>query len=110
VNKRDRLLARIQERARKPQPGRLAPPKRRSYTNLSISLYEDQQAIADGLAEQLRAQGYSKAGRSLIIQEALVCLHERLLEDGITSAEQVAEFFRRNYLRRQRAHLIGVEK
>jgi hypothetical protein len=111
VSKRSRLVARATETARRPEPGRLAADgDRGGYRIVSISLYGDELAWLDLVEQALAGEGLRKASRSGIIQEAIRQLQETLQSENATSAEAIVEFFRRNALRRHRAHLISVQK
>jgi hypothetical protein len=100
-----RLAQRAQETARAPRPARLAAPKKPGYRPISISLYTDQLHWTDAVAQQLAAAGYPKANRSLVIQEAILQLQARMRALGLDRAEDVAEFFRQEYITRRRASL-----
>jgi hypothetical protein len=52
--------------------------KAKSYRIVAASLYEQEAAVADRLADILRSGGWPKANRSLIIREALTRLQEDL--------------------------------
>lgn len=62
----------------------------KSYRVVAISLYDDEAATADRLADILRRGGWPRANRSLIMREALIRLEEELA--GM-SVEEVFHYF-----------------
>ena len=56
------------------------PEKNKRYRIVAVSLYSDEVTEADRITEILRAGGWSKANRSLVVREALSHLFEDLLD------------------------------
>ena len=73
--------------------------RKRGYRVVSVSLYTDQANWLDIIAERLATAGYSKANRSLVVQEAILCLQEQLQE--IVDPRHLGGFFRGNAARRR---------
>ena len=72
----------------------------KSYRVVAISLYDDEAAAADRLADILRRGGWPKANRSLIMREALIRLEEELA--GM-SVEEVFQYFANRQAKRAAA-------
>jgi hypothetical protein len=59
---------------------RSAPNRKRRYGVVSVSLHDVEGHIADRFADILRAAGWPRATRSLVIREALLRLQEDLVD------------------------------
>ena len=68
----------------------MADLKPKGYRVVAVSLYRDEADEADRLTEILKSAGWHKANRSLVIREALECLHTHLRGK---SAEEVFRYF-----------------
>jgi len=71
----------------------------RGYRLLAVGLYDQEVAIADRLVEILRAAGWPRASRSLVIREALRHLNDDLLDK---CSEDVLRYFVDQQTRRLR--------
>jgi hypothetical protein len=77
--------------------------KPKSYRVVAVSLYADEAAMADRLADILRSGGWPKANRSLIIREGLARLEEDLLGQ---TPEGIFRYFVDRLARRAQAKSI----
>ena len=94
ASKRSKLLERVEQTRRAPQPARIleAEPQKpkKGFKPVTIVLYTPELRWADELTLLLQRAGIAKANRSLVIREAVLRLQEDL--DG-KSKEDVLRFF-----------------
>ena len=75
------------------------PDKNKRYQVVTVSLYNSEATEADRITEILRGAGWSKASRSLVMREALLCLFEAL--EGKDNEEMFRYFMNRQAKRAQ---------
>ncbi len=77
--------------------------RRRRYGVVTVSLHDVEGHIADRFADILRAAGWPRATRSLVIREALLRLHEDLVDN---TPEEIF----RDFVDRQARRLRGPDR
>jgi len=65
-------------------------PKKKRYRIVAISLFDNEAAETDRIADILRAGGWKKANRSFVVRQALSCLLDDLANKN---PEQVFQYF-----------------
>ena len=96
ASKRSKLLDRVEETRRLPQPKRILEddgsvrPRKKGYAVVAVSLYNPEVGWLDEISKQLQRSGIVKANRSLVVREAIAALQHQLAGKG---AEEVLRFF-----------------
>lgn len=90
--KRDRLVAKAQATAPRPNPERLTGPsnEKQGYRVVPASLYTPEANWIDEITETLKSAGNPKANRSMVIREAIHSLQELLQEK---TPDEVLQYF-----------------
>jgi len=91
-SKRERLVAKAQATAPRPNPERLLdqPHDRKGYRVVPASLYTPEANWVDAITETLKSAGNPKANRSMVIREAIYSLQEKL---GEKTPDEVLQYF-----------------
>jgi len=91
-SKRDRLVAKAQATAPRPNPERLLDHDngKKGYRVVPASLYTPEANWVDQLTEILKSAGNPKANRSMVIREAIYSLQETLKEK---TPDEVLHYF-----------------
>lgn len=99
ANKRKRLIDSAVASVRTPSVDRLRTEQPKTgYRVVAVSLYTPEADWVDQLVRTLRAAGYRKPNRSLIIQEAIARLQEDLPE---SSQKATLDYFSRRQTKRR---------
>jgi len=90
----------VRVRVRGALPNLTSKSSSKSYRVVAVSLYDEELAAANRLADILRRGGWPKANRSLVMREALIRLEEELV--GM-SVEDVFHYFANRQAKRAAA-------
>ena len=89
-SKRDRLVAKAQATAPRPNPDRLTGNEKQGYRVVPASLYTLEANWVDEITETLKSAGNPKANRSMVIREAIHSLQELL---QTKTPDEVLQYF-----------------
>ena len=92
TSKKNRLVQRAAQTVRRPSAERLLDKGKQKvgYRVVPTSLYTPEADWVDEIAGKLKRTGYTKANRSMVIQEAVKLLREQIGEKG---PEELLQFF-----------------